>query len=483
MRVPFLAVAVVAVAGMVVGCTDKVGPDGESQEAALAVQATDLPVAQIIAGGNSHFHWLPPVVATTPSYSGVFDPQVDPTVRVCELALSTCGPVIAIYSGSGKGGVKVDPVAEFYSATWNTKGLAASITKVFRIEVAAGSVRLGYADAKIVATAKELKTVPSGYVGVLAGKTLNIKFRIETGIVVAVSVSPSATTLKVEETQQFTASVTDLHGNTTEGIDAAWTSSDTSVASITEVGLATGINTGSASISATVEGVTGMATVEVPAYATCVKPLALADLWYEANAVDEDRDQDLWWDSDEHWTFDPEDGDYYVPASLTQPESGRPATGWGSNLRNGDGLTRDYGRQFTALRRGTSLSGYFYYEWDVSAETSFREELLSCNGLPIYVGEEYSFLGGSRTGEVRQGLDYLLQQDPSAVFNPATGEVDGSAYEDWRQSPRVFQVPLFDPIFLKPLSGSVRFNHIAWVFLERIDWVENPVLRFLELGL
>ena len=81
---------------------------------------------------------------------------------------------------------------------------------------------------------------------------------------------------------------------------------------------------------------------------------------------------------------------------------------------------------------------------------------------------------------------YLVQQDSQAVFNSATGEIDGSAWgPDWRQSPRVFQVALFDPIFLNTGSGIVRFNHIAWVFLERIDASNgfNPVLRFLELGL
>jgi len=45
------------------------------------------------------FYWLPPMVPQ-PGYSGEADPSLAPEVRICELAGTTCGALIATFTTS-----------------------------------------------------------------------------------------------------------------------------------------------------------------------------------------------------------------------------------------------------------------------------------------------------------------------------------------------------------------------------------------------
>jgi alpha-tubulin suppressor-like RCC1 family protein len=65
-----------------------------------------------------------------------------------------------------------------------------------------------------------------------------------------------------EATQQFVATLTDLHGNLLDG-DVTWASSDENVATIDQTGLATAINDGVTIVTATSERVIGSATLTV----------------------------------------------------------------------------------------------------------------------------------------------------------------------------------------------------------------------------
>ena len=86
-------------------------------------------------------------------------------------------------------------------------------------------------------------------------------------------------------------------------------------------------------------------------------------------------------------------------------------------------------------------------------------------------GDSLPYDNGSRTGPVRQGIDYLVQQDPDAQWDPVTKTVVGSNWSDWTESPRVVIVGLIDPIYwianssnTKPDPGSV-FTNFARIFL------------------
>ncbi|MEO7965337.1 MAG: Ig-like domain-containing protein [Gemmatimonadaceae bacterium] len=83
--------------------------------------------------------------------------------------------------------------------------------------------------------------------------------------VASVSVTPPTSSLAVGATAQLSAAALDAAGNTLAGRPATWASSSSSVATVDANGLVTAVAVGSATITATVSGVQGTATVSVSA--------------------------------------------------------------------------------------------------------------------------------------------------------------------------------------------------------------------------
>jgi len=82
---------------------------------------------------------------------------------------------------------------------------------------------------------------------------------------VSIAVTPESASILIGDTQQFTAMGT-YSDDTTVDItaEAVWTSSDAAVATV-ELGLATGVALGTATITATLDGISGSASLEVTA--------------------------------------------------------------------------------------------------------------------------------------------------------------------------------------------------------------------------
>jgi alpha-tubulin suppressor-like RCC1 family protein len=159
----------------------------------------------------------------------------------------------------------VNAGAQRYGVQWKTRALSLSTTVDYRIHVLVGSVLLGFADVDVVANSKELKTVRTDFVGLVKDASLQINFRIEAGIVGQVTVSPSTATIEPRARQQFTATLTDLHGNPLSGPPIAWASDLIGAATVDGNGLATGQAEGAATITATSQTVSGTATLTVEA--------------------------------------------------------------------------------------------------------------------------------------------------------------------------------------------------------------------------
>ena len=80
----------------------------------------------------------------------------------------------------------------------------------------------------------------------------------------AVAISPAADTLVAGDTLRLAAAARDANGHVVAGVDEfSWASSDTAVAVVDEAGLATGVRTGEAEITATSSGITGRAELLV----------------------------------------------------------------------------------------------------------------------------------------------------------------------------------------------------------------------------
>lgn len=216
------------------------------------------------AGAVPGFYFLPPMVQQ-PSYSGTFDAALQPRVEICELSGGVCSTTIATFTfGTGSSSVRVDAAGQNYIVNWKTSDYNLDVNKTYRISVYQGSLQLGFADVDVVGAAKDLKNVDTNeYIALLDDRTLPIKFRIETGIPAQVVVTPASDSVNVGETKQFTASCTDLHGNAVSCPATTWSSSDPSVATVDATGLATGVDAGTVTITASIGYAQGTATLKV----------------------------------------------------------------------------------------------------------------------------------------------------------------------------------------------------------------------------
>lgn len=216
------------------------------------------------AGAVPGFYFLPPMVSN-PAYSGTFDGGLQPRVEICELAAGACVTTIAQYTTtSGTGGQTVQVGTSSYQVNWHTNQFNLDPAKHYRISVYVGTFQLGFADVDVVSSGKELKNVDTEeYIPLQDDRTLPIKFRIETGIAGQVIVTPDSASIAVGGTQQFTATVLDLHGNPIPGAIPTWSSSAPAVATVDASGLATGVSPGQATITATYQAASGSATLTV----------------------------------------------------------------------------------------------------------------------------------------------------------------------------------------------------------------------------
>jgi alpha-tubulin suppressor-like RCC1 family protein len=219
-------------------------------------------------GFKQGFYWLPPMVRN-PITSGTFDAELSPVVEICALNGDSCDPALDLVEtftteGSGSTTIRVSSDDGHYIVNWHLHEYDLSASTHYRISVFAGpGVLLGYADVEPVTNGREMKNVDTGeYIALVDNRTLPIKFRIETGMVAGISIDPAEATVAPGQTQQFTATITDLHGNAL-AVPVDWTSDDESVATVDAGGAATGVGPGSTAITATVDHESASATFTV----------------------------------------------------------------------------------------------------------------------------------------------------------------------------------------------------------------------------
>jgi hypothetical protein len=166
-RAAMLAVLVAA------ACT----ADSMSPTAPTGVRRTISDAAH--AGAVPGFYFLPPMV-DNPSFGGTFDASLQPRVEICELSGTVCGASVATFTfGTGSSGVRVG--GDHYIVNWHTGDYDLDPTRSYRISVFQDAFRLGYADVDVVGGGSELKNVDTGqFIALLDGRTLPIKFRVET---------------------------------------------------------------------------------------------------------------------------------------------------------------------------------------------------------------------------------------------------------------------------------------------------------------
>ena len=236
-------------------------PDEPTAPSAAAVPLTPIkPLATIsdaYGTGDAHFYWLPPIRPDT-IYRGTFDPGLQPEIRICRISALPCTvPLVTFPAGS----VTVNTAAQSYSVVWSTK--PANITPDdYRAEVWIAGRTMGFADIRVVLSAKDLKNVPAGVAGVLKSKTLTLAFRLEFGIVAGIDLTPRNSSIDSGSTVQLTATVRDFHNQVIPNAVVAWTSAPSTIVTVT-AGLVTGVAPGMGVVTASSGGVFAADTITV----------------------------------------------------------------------------------------------------------------------------------------------------------------------------------------------------------------------------
>jgi len=183
-------------------------------------------------------------------------------------------------------------------------------------------------------------------------------------------------------------------------------------------------------------GIGATATAEVsPANAmTCVKPFTIPDKWDE-------RQTPPWTEEDTYDAFDNKGAplanpDIYIPAD--QPGY----TGYNQESNRG-------ARLVIRAATGNNITVSFYYSLAmgkpvITGGDEYRWNIANCNTTHYYWKDPLTQEPGAMEGPTIQGADDLIARDPGAYWDDSTNRVKGSAFG--AKSPRVFPIPLYDPI-------------------------------------
>lgn len=212
----------------------------------------------------------------------------------------------------------------------------------------------------------------------------------------------------------------------------------------------------------------GVPTVDVLATATaeaspanamtCVKPFIIPDRWLDAQTgvLATEGDTFEMYNNRGNLLANP---DTYI-------RSGPNYTGYNNET--------DRGRRLT-LRAGTgnNINPTFYYSLALGGETGGAEyawNIENCNTTIMYRGDIVIQEPGNMVGPTVSGAQGLMARDPGAYWDTAKNTVVTTL---GGQSPRVFPIPLYDPIFYEEGKVNGRFADFKvanWIgfFLESV---------------
>lgn len=234
--------------------------------------------------------------------------------------------------------------------------------------------------------------------------------------------------------------------------------------------------------------------------ARCLVPIAMPDLWKDNQS---DANNNRTWDPGEEWTYDP-GLDSYQGWNGTDRTGD---TGYGSALRNpyavGSPPTQysgDLGRLITIKpqrpnQEVTPSPGWFF-PWRIGESkgaADYKDNFSTCNPEMTNLGTNYDLEMGNMVGPTKQAVDDLMKQDKNATWDQSTQTVKNSQYPDWKSSPRVIKVALFDPNEMAEIaahwqdpdtkgSHNIKFNNFALLWLEGLQGAQNDpyvAARFL----
>jgi Flp pilus assembly protein TadG len=215
----------------------------------------------------------------------------------------------------------------------------------------------------------------------------------------------------------------------------------------------------------------GMATADIAATATaeasdanamtCVKPFTIPDKWREVQTPP--------WDGDDTYDAYNNKGvplanpDVYIPANQAgytgynqESERGQRL---GIRAATGNNITVSF--YFSLALGKPVITGGAEYDWNIA----------NCNTTIYHWDDPLTQEPGAMNGPTISGAELLIAKDPNAHWNTSTNKLEGSAFG---HSPRVFPIPLYDPIFYdsgKRNGRTADLKTANWIgfFLEEIQ--------------
>jgi hypothetical protein len=190
--------------------------------------------------------------------------------------------------------------------------------------------------------------------------------------------------------------------------------------------------------------ITATATAEAtPANAaTCVAPFTIPDKWIEKQTG----------------SWDPTDTFNAFPTNPSQ--LGDIYHGPDQSNYTGYNATTDRGlRLVLKAGSGNNIAPSFYNPLALPASTGasdYEMNIKSCNTTTMHVGELLNAEPGNMVGPTKQGLEGLVELDPSAYWDTAANKVVSSQ----NPSPRIKIVPIYDPYYYNVGKQNGRNNDL-----------------------
>ena len=195
---------------------------------------------------------------------------------------------------------------------------------------------------------------------------------------------------------------------------------------------------------------------------TCVKPFTIPDKWTE-------RQTPPWDPSDTYKAFDNQGNplanpDVYIPA--TEPGY----TGYNQERERGVRLV-------LRSRTGTNIEPSMYFSYaiaDVTGASEYEWNIGNCNTHIMKWGELLLHEPGAMAGPTVSGIEQNIAKDPNAYWDDATNTIKNSAFSGGNQSPRVFPIPLYDPVYYDSGTRNGRYADLKvanWIgfFAESVQ--------------
>jgi len=239
---------------------------------------------------------------------------------------------------------------------------------------------------------------------------------------------------------------------------------------------------------------TATARVAVADSSDCMKPWTIPDKWFDRHDVTPPIESPPAWTEDDRFETVTSGGNPTPlpdPDVYTPPSSSGPGTGFTAQPQSQGG---DLGRRVVLKQGGPSDAispGVFQpvriprYSGNSTGGDDYRDNISSCSGIAIGIGDVLESENGNMIGPTRQGVNDLIAMDPNARWDPVTNSVTNSCAQTSTpcapSSPRVVAVPVYNTAVYDSTrrQGLPTFTivNILGFFIDRMQG--NDVVGYL----